>query len=209
VKIPQERIRVAMRALNPELSTWRLGNRMERRIYTSRGSNDCWHFDGYDKLVQYGFGIHGCVDGMSRKYIWLHVAASNRFAAKVAGYYVLACEEAQVRPNTTRTDYGSENVIVATVQNYYSVAMQLGHEGHIFGTSKRNTRVEGGWRHARNNFAQFWMSYFGVLVKECLYNIDDSFEVKCAHFVFGNLIAKDVEDYRNYWNSHKIRYVRY
>ena len=25
--------------------------------------NYVWHMDGYDKLSQYGFNIHGCADG--------------------------------------------------------------------------------------------------------------------------------------------------
>ena len=32
-----------------------------------------WHVDGNDKLIGFGFYIHGCVDGYSRKVIWLKV----------------------------------------------------------------------------------------------------------------------------------------
>jgi len=28
-----------------------------------QGPNYCWHIDGNDKLVTYGFSIHGCIDG--------------------------------------------------------------------------------------------------------------------------------------------------
>jgi hypothetical protein len=35
------------------------------------GPNFAWHADGYDKLKPYGFPIHGCIDGFSRRLIWL------------------------------------------------------------------------------------------------------------------------------------------
>ena len=28
-----------------------------------QGPNYCWHIDGNDKLIPYGFGIHGGIDG--------------------------------------------------------------------------------------------------------------------------------------------------
>lgn len=57
-------------------------HRLNRRVYSSKvansypltpfalsdlvyyqGPNFCWHIDGNDKLVPYGFGIHGGMDG--------------------------------------------------------------------------------------------------------------------------------------------------
>ena len=32
-----------------------------------QGPNYAWHIDGYDKLKPYGFALHGCIDGYSRK----------------------------------------------------------------------------------------------------------------------------------------------
>lgn len=32
-------------------------------IYDLQGPNHCWHIDGNDKLVPYGFGIHAGIDG--------------------------------------------------------------------------------------------------------------------------------------------------
>ncbi|CAD6238477.1 GSCOCG00012537001-RA-CDS, partial [Cotesia congregata] len=49
----------------------RFGNKLRRRQYLSPGPNFLWHLDGYDKLKQFGFAIHGCVDGFSRKILWL------------------------------------------------------------------------------------------------------------------------------------------
>ena len=46
-----------------------------------------WHADQYDKLRHYGFGIHGCVDGFSRRVMWLRVYSTNRDPWIVAKYY--------------------------------------------------------------------------------------------------------------------------
>ena len=49
------------------------------------GPNFLWHLDGYDKLKQFGFAIHGCIDGFSRFIIWLESASTNN-DPKVTGY---------------------------------------------------------------------------------------------------------------------------
>ena len=46
-------------------------------MYTFRGPNFMWHVDGYDKLKLFGFPIHGCIDGYSRKILWLNVSPTN------------------------------------------------------------------------------------------------------------------------------------
>ena len=52
---------------------------MVRRIYCSNGPNDVWHCDGYDKIKQYGFPIHGGVDGFSRKILWFYILNVPKF----------------------------------------------------------------------------------------------------------------------------------
>ena len=32
-------------------------------VNTMQGPNFLWHIDGNDKLITYGFAIHGCIDG--------------------------------------------------------------------------------------------------------------------------------------------------
>ena len=53
-----------------------LSNYFARRIYCSNGPNDIWHCDSYDKIKQYGFPIHGAVDGFSWKILILKVVKS-------------------------------------------------------------------------------------------------------------------------------------
>ena len=44
---------------------------LRRRFYYSKGPN--WHLDGHDKLKPFGFEIHRCIDGYSRRVLWFNV----------------------------------------------------------------------------------------------------------------------------------------
>ncbi len=72
-----------MRLLDKDGVRVRRSRRLQRRRYVSKvskihvimliimclhfdlqGPNYVWHIDGYDKLKQFGFAKHGCVDGL-------------------------------------------------------------------------------------------------------------------------------------------------
>lgn len=52
-----------LRLLDPEGVSSRRSHRLIRRTYRSKGPNYLIHTDGYDKIKQYGFAIHGAIDG--------------------------------------------------------------------------------------------------------------------------------------------------
>ena len=62
-----------VKELDPESVNLRRSGTLRRRIYHSPGPNFVWHVDGYDKLKPYGFPVHGCIDGYSRKILWLYL----------------------------------------------------------------------------------------------------------------------------------------
>ena len=64
--------------------------RLERRQYRSKGPNYImiWHTDGYDKLKPFGFCIQGCIDGYSRRIIWLEGGVTNNYPDVTAGYFL-------------------------------------------------------------------------------------------------------------------------
>ena len=68
------------------------------------GPNFAWHADGYDKLKPYGFPTHGCIDGFSRRFIWLKVSRTNNDPAVVAGFFFEAVQSAGGCPTILRTD---------------------------------------------------------------------------------------------------------
>ena len=92
------------------------------------GPNFAWHADGYDKLKLYGFPIHGCIDGFSRRLIWLKVSRTNNDPAVVAGFFFEAVQSAGGCPTILRTDNGTENTVMASVQSYLRSDSQDSHE---------------------------------------------------------------------------------
>ena len=52
---------------DPARTLLRKSRYIKRKVYTCNGPNNIWHADSNDKRKPYGFPIHGCVDGFSRK----------------------------------------------------------------------------------------------------------------------------------------------
>ena len=77
LQVPRHVVEGLMRELDPKGCKLRQAKRLKRRKYSCRGPNDVWHVDGYDKIKPYGFPIHGCIDGWSRKIMWLRVSRTN------------------------------------------------------------------------------------------------------------------------------------
>ena len=67
VIVPRSVVEELQRKVDPHGVECRKAHRLRRREYHCLGPNSIWHADGYDKLKPYGFPIHGCIDGFSRK----------------------------------------------------------------------------------------------------------------------------------------------
>ena len=70
IRSPRSTVQTLWRELDPEGSRLREIHRLKRREYLNTGPNYWWHADGYDKLKPYGFPVHGCMDGFSRRILW-------------------------------------------------------------------------------------------------------------------------------------------
>jgi len=61
LRVSHENVRMILRQMDPIGVVERRHHRLRRRTYVSRGPNDTWHVDGYDKLAPYGIMISGYV----------------------------------------------------------------------------------------------------------------------------------------------------
>lgn len=77
VRVSRRVMRRLLREIDPKRSNERRSHRPKRREYNNPGPDFCWHADGYDKLKPHGFPIHWCIDGFSRRVLWLVVCKSN------------------------------------------------------------------------------------------------------------------------------------
>ena len=116
LQVRKEDVRLILAALSPDARTARQAHRLTRRTYYARGPNFIWHLDSYDKIKPFGFCINGCIDGFSRKIIWLHVYSTNSDPQIIGGYYMDKVSNLGGCPKFLRGDLGTENVYVREFQ---------------------------------------------------------------------------------------------
>ncbi|KAL5517865.1 hypothetical protein EMCRGX_G003496 [Ephydatia muelleri] len=105
--IKRSTVMMLLAVMDPIASRLRKVKRLTRRTYLNMASdqphvcsylylelsvsfqdpNWCWYIDGYDKLKPFGFPIHACIDGFSRKIIWLELTATNNDPDVVVKFY--------------------------------------------------------------------------------------------------------------------------
>ena len=73
---------------------------IKRRTYETNRSFHMFHIDGNDKLKRFGFAIHECIDGFSRKLIWLFVSTTNNDPFVVANFSLKTMTNLGRPPNT-------------------------------------------------------------------------------------------------------------
>ena len=89
---------------------------IKRRVSTCDGPNNTWDAYGNDKLKPYGFPIHSCVDGFSRKVLWLKVKRSNSNPVVPASYFLETVSKWNLVPEILRTDCGNDSCLMASIQ---------------------------------------------------------------------------------------------
>ncbi|KAJ7354871.1 hypothetical protein OS493_029426 [Desmophyllum pertusum] len=194
-----------VRELDPEGCEVRKAKRLRRRKYSSPGPNFCWHLDGYDKLKPYGFPIHGCIDGWSRRILWLQVARSNNNPEVPASYFIGCVNECGGCPVKVRTDCGTENGIIAAMQCEFRGTL----DAHKYGTSPANQRIESWWSFFRRNRSTWWINYFNDLISRELFNPGNEFETEALWYCFSGILQQDLDMVKEHWNTHRIRKSRH
>ena len=201
IQVPRQVVADVMRELDPEGCRQRKARRLERRRYLSPGPNFTWHVDGYDKLKPYGFPIHGCIDGWSRRIMWLKVAKSNNNPDIIANFYLDCVSEVGGCPKMIRTDCGTENGVMAAMQ----CTFQNEVNAHKYGTSPANQRIESWWAFYRRSRSSWWMDFFKNLVENYIINTENELQMECLWFCFSQLIQEDLDNVQEQWNTHLIR----
>ena len=204
-QVSRQAVATCLQEMDPEGCERRQRRKLKRRVYTNPGPNYCWHIDGYDKLKPDGFPIHGCIDGYSRKIIWLRLDRTNNNPVVIGRYYMDAVKEYGGCPMKVRTDYGTENGLVAAAQCYF-----IGNDlAHIYGTSPHNQRIEGWWSYLKQHLSTWWMNFFKDLLEQQVFTTGNELQMECLWFSFSGLIQQDLDRVKEHWNSHYIRESRH
>lgn len=206
--VNKETVRHAMRLLDPEGVEARRRHRLKRREYKGRGPNFLWHIDGYDKLKPFGFGIHGCVDGYSRRIMWLEVTTTNNDPSVVARYFVDCIRQVGGTARVVRADNGTENTYIAAIQRFLRHSLNdslAGEKSFRYGKSVSNQRIEAWWSQLRRGLTDWWIVYFKELRESGLYCDVNPIHVECLKFCYMDLIRDSLHQKAQLWNSHRIR----
>ena len=148
--------------------------------------------------------IHGGADGFSRKVLWLTVVKLNNNPVVPSNLYLCAVKEDGVCPILLKTDCGSENADMAGLQCY----LTKNFSSHRYGVSHSNQRIENWWSYFRRSFSGWAMDHFKELVHDDKFIPDNMFCVECIWFVYAQFIQTQLDEVKQEWNYHKIRYSK-
>lgn len=163
-------------------------------------------------MKPYGFPIHGCICGYSRRIIWLEVAKSNNNPKIPARFYLDALQELNGCPSILQTDCGTENVIIAAMQSYLRANGDdefAGEKAHRYGSSPANQRIEGWWSFFKRSRTSWWINLFKDMTESGELELGRRFHMENLWFCYNKIIQKELDQVRDHWNSHYIRKSRH
>ena len=120
------------------------------------GLNNTWHADGNDKLKPYGFPIHGCVDGFSRKVLWPKLTRSNNNPMVPAIYFLITVSKWNLVPDILRTDCGNENCLYVGIQ----CKLANSTDARRSRSSIHNQRIENFWSRFNRIYFSWAIDFF-------------------------------------------------
>jgi len=141
IRIQQRRVTESLVRVDPIGSKMRWSLVIKRRKYNVPAPNSLWHIDGHHSLINWGFVIHGGIDGFSRLITYLR-CSTNNFAETVNALFYEAIDNYGL-PSRVRSDKGGENILV-----WQSMINLRGENrrSYLAGSSVHNQRIERLWR---------------------------------------------------------------
>ena len=206
--IDKETVRRILKIVDPAGVELRSRHRLRRRQYRGKGPNFIWHVDGYDKLKPFGFCVHGCIDGYSRRILWIDVATTNNDPGVVAKYFLGYIRSVGGVPRILRGDNGTENVTMAAIQRFFrreAADAFAGDKSFMYGRSVSNQRIEAWWGQLRRGCADWWIEYFKNMRDIGLYCDSDLIHVECLRFCYMHILQDELQRAARLWNLHRIR----
>ena len=134
-----------MKHLDPIGVNTRRRRTLRRQLYYSQGPNWVWRLDRYDKFKPYGFERHGCIDGYSRRVLWVSVIRSNKDPKEVCNLYFNYLLIEKELPQKIVADRDTENINIAGSQRFLRRSHSdnlSGYQSFQFGKSTTNQRIE-------------------------------------------------------------------
>ncbi len=145
--------------------------------------------------------VHGCIDGYSRRIIYLKACNNNR-STTVVDLFTDAVDQLGL-PSRVRADRGGENVLVAEYMLQHPMRGP-GRGSFISGKSVHNQRIERLWRDVFQSCLVIFYRLFYAMEDDNLLNVDDDTHLFCLHYVFIPRINAAIKEFMESWNHHPL-----
>lgn len=212
VYVSRESIRTILQAIDPEGVAARQRRRLRRRRYISKGPGFVYHIDGWDKLKRFGLCVHGCIDGFSRKIMWLEAAPTNNDPYVICKFFGDTVRHENGLPLYVRADRGTENVNVELMQR--TLRSENGdlrgrlQTTFLYGPSPANQRIESWWSKFPSFSMQVWIDHFIQMETVGVIDASLALHIQAIRFVYLKLLRYELQNIVTWWNTHHIRQSR-
>ena len=199
--IQRKRIRESLNRVDPRNTALRWGALVSRRKYFVPWPNSLWHMDGHHSLIRWGFVIHGCIDGYSRRINFLHCSTNNLATTVLSLFEDAIQRDGGLWPSRIRVDHGVENVAVCDAM----VAMRgEGRGSFIAGSSCRNQRIERLWRDVFRCVSHIFYYTFYAMEQTGLLDLENPIHMFVLHWVFLGRINYALHEWMDSFNNHPL-----
>ena len=110
-------------------------------------------------------------------------------------------------PLLLRTDCGTENGTMASMQAYFRQNqgdMFAAENSHKYGSSPANQHIECWWSFFRQGRSSWWIDLFKSLVSNGEVDLGNELQRECLWFCYHKVIQNDLDHVKQHWNTHRI-----